>query len=413
MVESRTPMVVADAINRVMELQVSGRIETIPLAESYGRFLGEDIFAKNDVPHFDRAAYDGFAVRASDTEKAGLNHPVVFTVVDHIGAGHVSSKQVRPFEAVRIMTGAQLPADCDTVIMLEMVKEFERENQPFFKITKAFAKGENIFFRGEDIREGEKIIPRGTQINPGVQAVLATFGYAKVPVAEKPFIGLFATGTELLRVEDPLEPGKIRDSNGQMVAGQIERAGGKVLNFGSLPDDFAYCLQAVEEALSQVDLLITTGGVSVGDFDFLPAIYRELGAEVLFNKIAMRPGSVTTVAYRDGKAMFGLSGNPSACYVGFELFARPVIRKTLFSQHPSLRKERAVLQTDFATMNPFTRFARGTAFIRGGRLFVEASGKDKTNIVTSLVRANALIILPGGVSGFHAGTEVDILLLDD
>jgi molybdopterin molybdotransferase len=280
-------------------------------------------------------------------------------------------------------------------------------------IKRRFNKGDNVSFTGEDAKKGEVLVKKGTFINPGIQAMLATFGYKQVPVAQKPVVGLFATGTELLEVEEELVPGKIRNSNSHMISAQIERVGGTVRYFGKLPDEFDTCYEAVKQALNEVDLLITTGGVSVGDFDYLPAIYKKLGAEVLFNKVAMRPGSVTTVAEHNGKILFGLSGNPSACYVGFELFARPIIRTMLFSNRPHLRREAALLEVDFLKANPFTRFVRSSTFIEQGRLKATPSGLDKSNIIMSLAGANSLIILPGGTRGFEAGCEVDVLLLED
>jgi molybdopterin molybdotransferase len=280
-------------------------------------------------------------------------------------------------------------------------------------IKRSFKKGDNVSFTGEDAKQGEILVKKGTLINPGIQAMLATFGYKRVPVAKKPVVGLFATGTELLEVEEELVPGKIRNSNSHMIAAQIERSGGIVHYFGKLPDEFNTCFEAVKNALNEVDVLITTGGVSVGDFDYLPAIYEKLGAEVFFNKVAMRPGSVTTVAQYNGKILFGLSGNPSACYVGFELFARPIIRRMLFSKKPHLRREKAILEVDFLKANPFTRFVRSSVFIEDGRLRVAPSGLDKSNIIMSLSGANSLTILPGGTRGFTAGSEVEVLLLED
>lgn len=280
-------------------------------------------------------------------------------------------------------------------------------------VKRSYKKGDNVSYRGEDAKEGEVLVKKGTLINPGIQAMLATFGYAKVPVAKKPVIGLFATGTELLEVDEPLVPGKIRNSNSFMISAQIDRSGAEVAYFGKLPDDFDTCFNAVSEALNKVDMLMTTGGVSVGDFDFMPAIYEKLGAEVLFNKVAMRPGSVTTVAQFNGKLLFGLSGNPSACYVGFELFARPIVRTMLCSEKPHLRKEMAILEADFPKANPFTRFVRSAVTIKNGRLTVVPSGLDKSNIVMSLAGANSLMILPGGTRGYEAGTEVEVLFLED
>lgn len=413
MVERRTPIPVGEAVQRVMKFQKTGQTEFVSINDSFGRYLAKDITATNDVPHFNRSPYDGFAVRAIDTKEASQNHPVEFEVIDHIGAGSVTKKKVEAFQAVRIMTGAQMPEECDAVVMLELTNGYEKDGKPYMSIKRSFNSGDNVSFRGEDAKEGDILISKGTKINPGVQAILATFGYAKVPVAKKPLVGLFATGTELLDVGDPLEPGKIRNSNSYMIAAQIERAGAEVQYFGKLPDEFETCFSAVKTALSKVDMLITTGGVSVGDFDYLPAIYEKLNAEVLFNKVAMRPGSVTTVAQLNGKLLFGLSGNPSACYVGFELFTRPIIRKMLFADKPHLRKETAVLMADFPKANPFTRFVRSALIIKDGKIIVAPSGVDKSNIVMSLAGANSLMVLPGGTRGFETGNEVDVLLLED
>lgn len=413
MLERRKPIPIGDAVKKVMSFVKPGEIEYVSIHESYGRYLSDHLTATSDVPHFDRAPYDGFAVRSEDTKEASQNNPVEFEVVDHIGAGAISEKEIGPYQAVRIMTGAQMPAGCDAVVMLELAREVEKDQRKYMTIKRSYKKGDNVSFRGEDAKEGEILVEKGTRINPGIQAMLAAFGYAKVPVAKKPIVGLYATGTELLSVDEPLVPGKIRNSNSYMISAQIERAGAEVRYFGQLPDDFDTCFEAVEKAIGEVDILITTGGVSVGDFDYLPAIYEKLGAEVLFNKVAMRPGSVTTVAQFEGKLLFGLSGNPSACYVGFELFARPIIRERLFSDKPHLRKEKAVLYADFPKANPFTRFVRSALTVENGKLIVTPSGLDKSNIIMSLAGANSLMILPGGTRGYDRGTEVEVLLLED
>lgn len=413
MFEIRKPISIGEAVKKVSAQQITGVTEFVPIAESYGRFLSEDLIATCNVPHFDRAPYDGFAVRSEDTKAASLSNPVEFAVIDHIGAGMVSSKDVNEGEAVRIMTGAMMPEGTDAVVMFEQAITSEKNGKSYISIKHSFKKGENVSFCGEDARKGEVLVKKGTLINPGIQAMLAAFGYAKVPAGKKPVIGMFATGTELLEVADVLVPGKIRNSNSHMILAQIERAGGKGVYLGKLPDEFDTCYEAIKQALNKVDLLITTGGVSVGDFDYLPGIYEKLGAEVLFNKVAMRPGSVTTVARYDGKLLYGLSGNPSACYVGFELFARPIIRKILFSNNPHLRKETAILDTDFPKANPFTRFVRSTVTVKNGRLEVSPSGLDKSNIIKSLSKANSLMILPGGTRGYRAGIAVEVLLLED
>ncbi|WP_246939465.1 gephyrin-like molybdotransferase Glp [Bacillus pinisoli] len=412
MVERRKPIQVSEAVQKVMNFAKSGEIEEVSIIDAYGRYLGEDLIATNHVPPFDRSPYDGFAIRAIDSQQASLQQEVEFEVVEEIGAGYVATKELQPFQAVRIMTGAQMPVGCDAVVMLELAREIEREGKKYMSIKRSFNSGDNISFQGEDTKKGTVLVQKGTKINPGVQALLATFGYGTVKVAKKPKIGVFATGTELLEVDEELQPGKIRNSNAYMICAQIERSGAIPLYFGTLPDDFEHCYKMIENSLDQVDFLITTGGVSVGDYDYLPDIYKKLGASVLFNKVAMRPGSVTTVAEMNGKLLFGLSGNPSACYVGFELFTRPIVQTFLFNSKPHLIKVQAILDENYPKPNPFTRFVRSRISYEAGTLKVAPSGFDKSNAVSSLAAANAFMILPGGTRGYEKGMIVDALLLD-
>ncbi len=327
----------------------------------------------------------------------------MFRVIDEIGAGHVSEKTVGEREAVRIMTGAPIPDGADAVVMFEQTSG----EGAGFTIRKPFDPLENVSLKGEDLEEGEEVVPAGAFIHPGTIAVLATFGYAEVEVARRPVVGILATGTELLYVSEPLAPGKIRNSNGPMVMAQLRRMGIPYRTYGAQADDLDSVVQTVEKAVAETDAVITTGGVSVGDYDFLPAVYERLGADVLFNKVAMRPGSVTTVAAGGGKFLFGLSGNPSACFTGFELFVRPALLRMMGARKPFLPHTKAVLGEDFTKANPFTRFIRA---VYDGKT-ASPAGFNKSNAVSSIARGNALIVLPGGSRGFRKGDEVDVLLL--
>ncbi|WP_129704011.1 molybdopterin molybdotransferase MoeA [Priestia megaterium] len=413
MLESRTPISIPEAIEKVMTYKRKGSIERVSITESYGRYLGEDIIADQNVPHFNKSLYDGFAVRAQDCVEVSSEHPVEFEVVGEIGAGFVFEGEVKPFQAVRIMTGAQVPHSCDAVVMLEVTKSYEKEGKTYMALSRLASKWEHIALKGEETKKGDVLVSKGKRINPGVIAFLATFGYADVAVVKQPVVGVLTTGSELLDVNEPLEPGKIRNSNSYMALAQIVRSGGIPKYLGKLEDDFDRCYEAVEKALEDVDILLTTGGVSVGDYDYLPAIYEKLGANVLFNKIAMRPGSVTTVAERNGQLLFGLSGNPSACYVGFELFVRPIVRSFLHSPRPHLHKTKAVLNGCFKEPNAFTRMVRGEISDEGGKLVVTPVGMDKSGAISSLAAANALIVLPGGEHGYDKGTEVNVLHLEN
>lgn len=401
--EQRKPIPVSEAVRKVMELAQTLGTETVPLEQSYNRILAEPIVAGHPVPPFDRSPYDGFAILSKSSRDASGDNRIQFDIVDHIGAGEVSEQILSGNKAVRIMTGAPLPTNADAIVMFEQTVESEGS----FTIRKPFKPLENVSLQGEDVQKGETVIESGNLIHPGTVALLATFGYATVQVAKQPVVGILSTGTELLDVSERLVPGKIRNSNGPMIAAQLARMGIGCKTYGLSADHLDESFETVKRATAETDCLITTGGVSVGDFDFLPAIYERLSAEVLFNKVAMRPGSVTTVAVADSKYLFGLSGNPSACFTGFELFVRPALLKMMGAEKVYLPQTTAVLSEDFTKANPFTRFIRA---VYDG-MYTKPAGFNKSNAVASIAKGNALIVLPGGSRGFTAGDAVDVLLL--
>lgn len=409
----RKPIKVEEAIERVMKWSYEGEKEYVSIEESFGRALAEDIKATTDVPWFDRSPYDGYAICAAATENASASTPVLLEVVGTVGAETVWEGPIEPHQAVKIMTGAAIPDGANAVIMVELTQEVIKDGKTFVQIKRRVAEGENISRIGEDMQEGCLLVEKGTVINPGVVAVLATFGYYRVPVMKRPKVAIIATGSELLEVYEPLEKGKIRNSNAYMLKAQVRRAGGEPIVYGKVKDTFEATFEAVTKAMQEADIVVTTGGVSVGDFDYIPNVYEKLGAQLLFNKVGMRPGSVTSAAVADKKVLFGLSGNPSACYVGFELFVRPFLKAMLGQKNCYLKKVQAILKEDFLKTNPFTRFVRAKLSYNDGMLHVEPDGKDKSNIVSSLVQANSLLVLPGGSRGFKAGTKVDVLLLED
>ncbi|MGM8364293.1 molybdopterin molybdotransferase MoeA [Virgibacillus sp. W0181] len=412
MVEIRNPINVAEAVDRVMRYKQTGKKETVSFHDCDHRWLAEPIVATDHVPSFDKSPYDGFAFRSADTTEASTDQPASFEIIEHIGAGEVAAKAIGPGQATRIMTGAQIPKGADCVAMFEECHDFIENNTAFMTIDHPMEKGQNIIQEGSEVKKGTVLIKEGTPVNPGVKALLATFGYSEVKVAKKPVVGVIATGTELLDVDEPLEPGKIRNSNAYTICSQVERAGGISKYYGKLADELEPSYSLMKQALAEVDILITTGGVSVGDFDLMPVIYEKLGANVLFNKVKMRPGSVTTVAALEDKLLYGLSGNPSACYVGFELFTRPIIRHSLFSSKPFLKRIQATMADELPKANPFSRFVRSYVTYEDGKVFANLAGIDKSNIVTSLAHTTALMVLPGGTSGYEKGDTVDVLLLE-
>lgn len=406
MLEKRTPIPVTEAIDKCLKYAKHKSATKKYYTDSLGDTLAEDIIATYDIPMFDKSPYDGFAIVSGSSEGATGDERKSFKVIDHIGAGHVSDVQLKDNEAVRIMTGAPIPKGADAVVMLEQTTPTEDG----FTLRKTFTPGENISKQGEECKQGEVVIPKGTKITAGVIAVLATFSYEYVNVYQKPTVALIATGSELVEINEPLAPGKIKNSNGPMIASLCKAMDIEVKDYRVHGDDFDALYEVVRNALDAHDIVITTGGVSVGDFDFIPEIYNKLSAEVLFNKIAMRPGSVTTVAVSDDKFLFGLSGNPSACYTGFELYTKPVLRKMIGQNEVYPTVIKATLAEDFTKANPFTRFIRADLDYRN--MMVAPSGFNKSNAVIAIAKSNSMIVLPGGTRGFKQGDTVDVLLTD-
>lgn len=412
MLIKRNAISIGEAVQKVMADIKKGGTEKVALDLSSGRYLAEDIVANQDVPAFDRSLYDGYAIQSEDTKNATNVHPVELEVVGHIGAGAVFHNGIQPFQAVRIMTGAEMPEGCNAVIMLEHVQEINKNDKSYITVDHYISEHEHVFKKGQEIQDGTYLVEKGTRITPGIIGLLATFGYSEVLVGKKPVIGVLATGSELLEIDEPLVPGKIRNSNSYMLMSQIEKVGAQPKYLGKLEDDLDKSFKVIRDELENVDILITTGGVSVGDYDYLPEIYDRLGATVLFNKIAMRPGSVTTVAKLGHQFLFGLSGNPSASFIGFELFVRPVIRTMLESKEPYLASQKAILEDSYPTPNSFAQLIRTKVENRDSYVYATSNGLNMSSSITSLVGADALVVLPPTDSGFEKGEVVNILLLD-
>jgi molybdopterin molybdotransferase len=255
------------------------------------------------------------------------------------------------------------------------------------------------------------VLPAGTLIGAGDVAVLAALGVPYVPVRRRPKVAIFATGTELLEVDEPLVPGKIRNSNSPMLEALVREAGGEPVMLGAIVDDLELARSKVQMALESYDLVITTGGVSVGDYDIMGDLIREQSGEMLFNKVTMRPGSVTTAAIRGGTILLALSGNPGACFVGFQLFARPVIGLMQGAAQPYLPEWTAVLAVDYKRVNSFTRFVRARLEIREGILYAYPAAVDESSVMVTIKDSDCLIIIPPDSGQISSGDKVTVLKL--
>lgn len=385
-------------------------IESVQLSSVFGRRLAVDIVADHPVPHFRRSGVDGYAVCSKDIEQATPETPVVLRVIERIPSGTVPQLTIQSGMAARIMTGAPVPDGADAVVMLEMTDSLQDTGSSSYQVSikKNIAAASNITPIAGEIGLGDILLEQGTQIGPGEAAILATFGYSNVSVYRRPKVAIFSTGSELLNVAEALQPGRIRNSNSYMLAAQVEAAGGSAVIMHALSDDVAEVEAALQETFPKVDLVLTSGGVSVGDYDVLVDVFERFEGKLLFNKVAMRPGTPTSAALWNNRLLLALSGNPGASFVGFELFAKPLIKAMAGCHSPYPEAITAQLDVDYDKGSAYPRYVRGTTHVDNGCLKVKPSGIDKSSIMVSIKDADCLIYLPAGGKGFVRDERVII-----
>ncbi|MBP1999842.1 molybdopterin molybdotransferase [Paenibacillus shirakamiensis] len=408
----RNAISVKEAQQRILSQLHLGGNERIDLSEARGRYLAETILAPHPYPHFRRAGMDGFAIISQDTCGAQTDQPVWLEIVDEIPAGALPSISLESGLASRIMTGAKVPDEADAVVMFEMTEQIEQGGRTTIQIKREIEPGKNITPIGFEIKQDDLLIKEGTRISSGEISVLATFGIHQVLVYKKPVVAIFSTGSELLDIDEALQDGKIRNSNAYMLACQIRDAGGEVIILDAIPDDLQIAKARVTEAFELYDMVVTTGGVSVGDFDIMADLVQGEELTLLFNKVTMRPGSVTTAAVRGRKLLFALSGNPGACFVGCEMFVRPAIGVMQGKDHPFLKEITGILATDFNKINNFTRFVRGHLAYEEGQVLVYPASLDESSVMVTIKDSDCLIVIPPVSQAVPKGQKVQVLLLD-
>ena len=398
---------VSDAIELILKHTAALPAERIPLANALARFLAEDVIADSDLPPFDRSQMDGYAVRASDAQSP----PVKLKIVGESAAGRGWHNTMKPGEAVRIMTGAPVPAGADSVQQIELTREVADSNE--VEILETVTNGRSIVTRGSEIKEGETVLNAGEQINAATMAVLASFGYAEISVGRQPRVAVLATGSELVAVDQKPGQDQIRDSNNFTIAAYAALAGAKVECLPLAGDNTNLLKRQIAEAAACSEVVITSGGVSVGAYDFTKPALRELGAEFFFERVALRPGKPTVFArLPNGALFFGLPGNPVSVSVTFNLFVRAALLTMQGATDPLLPQATAVL----------ARNVKG-AVARESYLPAQLS-TNKEGILTAsplkwggssdfvgFVRATSLIIVPQDAGVVETGSRVRVLHL--
>ena len=370
-----------------------------------GYVLAEALHAEENIPPFDNSAMDGFAVRAADVQNASETKPAVLTVVETIAAGYAPTKQVAPGQTSRIMTGAMMPEGADAVVMQEVTQRDGDE----VKIFEGVDKTGNVRFTGESVAEGQQVMGKGKYLRPPEVSMLASLNCPEVTVYRKPTVAIVSTGDELTPLGEPLEPGKIRDSNRYGLYAQVEEAGGIPIDMGIAPDDEAETERIFRAALAKTDALITSGGVSVGEHDVVKSVLARLG-KINFWRVAMKPGKPQAYGISDGKPIFGLPGNPVSSLVVFELFVRPALLK--MAGHTELLRPtfKATLAEPVTNRDGRVNYMRAILKASNGHYTAETTGPQGSGILHSLVLANGLITIPAGVT-LGAGETVDAQFL--
>jgi len=392
-----------EAVRLVLENTHRLPAEDVPLSEAQGLALAEDVKAGFDSPPFDNSAVDGYAVRSADAETGRT-----FRVVDEAPAGRPARKSVGAGEAIKIFTGGVIPEGADAVVMVENTSGWGEE----FELKKAAAAGQNVRGSGEDVREGDVILKAGTEVGPPEIALAATQGYGTLPVYRRPEVVVLSTGTELVEPgERGLEPGEIYDSNSFAVMAQAHEVGARARRVSAASDDAGTIRDAVGEALRTADVVVTSGGVSVGEKDLVKGTMLELGVEQVFWGVKFKPGKPLFFGVRDGASVFGLPGNPVSAMVCFELFVRPALVRMMGREDRGRPRVRVYFEE--AVKNNFGRMhAMRVSLERTERGWLARSvGAQGSGLVSSLTKADALALIGPESEGVGAGEPVEAIVL--
>jgi molybdopterin molybdotransferase len=388
--------------------------EEVEILDALDRVLAEDVHSDIDIPPFDNSAMDGYAVRAADTVGTSAEAPITLRVIADLAAGYTTDLVVEPGTAIRIMTGAPLPAGADAVVRFEDTSEGLPAGGRKADRVEVFSQvvvGENVRPVGEDIRKGELVLTDGTVLRPQEIGVMASLGRAKVRVIRQPRVAILATGDELVAIDEPLAPGKIRSSNEYSNAALVQRYGGVPVRLGIARDDMDDLTAKIREGLAQkVDLFITSAGVSVGDYDVVKDVLGAEG-EMHFWQVCMKPGKPLAFGQIQGVPLLGLPGNPVSAMVSFEQFARPAILKMLGKRRLRKPTVEAVLEEDVKSSGR-RNFKRTVITKRDGEYYVSVTGPQGSGVLTSMVKANGLAIIPEGIRQMKAGERIMVQMLD-
>jgi len=381
-------------------------LEKISFLDSFGRTLAEDIKATGDLPPFDRSSMDGAALRNADIRGADVNNPVTLKLVGTIAAGDVPRKALKKGEAMKIMTGAMIPKGADSVLP----KEQFLPNGKNLNIHKSTHPGDFIRFKGEDVKKGQPILGKGMEITSGVVSLLATLGLSKVAVSRRPRVAILVTGDELIDIKGAMTLGKVRSSNQYSLFAQVQQAGGEPVLLGIAKDIRSQIEKKIRKGL-KYDVLLISGGVSVGDFDLVPEILKKFKFKFFVEKVSIQPGKPLIFAKKEKTFVFGLPGNPVSTMVSFYKFVRPFLLKMSGRKEIFLKKASAILDEDIKINGQRLKVMRGIVSEDKGQLRVRLTSHQGSGNVISMAKANCLFEIPAGIENLRKGQTIEIQYL--
>ena len=398
---------VREALDKILsQIQFKG-VEKIPLDQALGRVLAEDVVSRVNNPPLDNSAMDGYALIAQDIQSATPENPVKLEVVEEIAAGYTAKGTLKPGQTMRIMTGAPIPPGADAVLMQE---DTQKDGNSILCLDRADVE-ENIRRAGEDVKIGEGVLKKGTTLSPAHIGMMAVVGRSQIAVSQRPTVSILSTGDEILELDETPQGPQIFNSNGHMLAAQIKSAGGIPLYLGIAKDTEKDLMEKFELAL-KADIVVSSGGVSVGDYDLVKSSLQKMGQDMLFWKVAMKPGKPLAFG-RIGKIpIFGLPGNPVSSFVSFEQFVRPSLRKVLGCSDLSHKTVQAKLTRTIHKKPGRLHFLSSIVSWTDGEYTVTPAGEQGSGILKSAANANSLLIFPLEADEIKQGQEVAVQLLE-
>jgi molybdopterin molybdotransferase len=381
--------------------------ETLPLTDCAGRVLARELKAAENVPPFDRSPYDGYAFRSADSSRASKETPVTLRIIEEVPAGAVPTRLCTQGTAIKILTGAPIPQGADAVVPYERT-QFTDTQVTLFSPAKL---GENIVYAGEDVHRGDVLARMGTVIDAGLAGTLAGQGVAAPQVYRVPKIGILSTGNEVTEVGQTLESGKIYNSNRYTLTAAVKALGCQPVFLGLAGDSVEDICALVRQGLDTCDAVLSTGGVSVGDYDLTPDAMEQAGVELLFRGVQLKPGMACAYGVGQGKLVCGLSGNPASSLTNFYAVAVPALKKLTGAGDYLPREITVTLAQDFTKKSPCTRLLRGTLDLSDGTARMRLPADQGNVVLSSVIGCDVMAVVPGGTGPLTAGTQLQGFLL--